>query len=77
MIIGVRDNGDGIPPEIRERVFERGVTSKPLGANMGIGLSLVRMHTTMLGGTIELIEDDGVNAVVRLDRRAVLDGDSR
>jgi len=77
LIIGVRDNGDGIPPEIRERVFERGVTSKPLGANMGIGLSLVRMHTTMLGGTIELIEDDGVNAVVRLDRRAVLDGDSR
>jgi len=67
LTLRVQDNGDGLAAALREHIFERGVTSKSNRTNMGIGLSLVKMHAERLGGTVALTENGGVLAEVRLD----------
>jgi signal transduction histidine kinase len=51
--IRIRDNGAGIPPEIRDKLFQPFFTTKPTGEGTGLGLSIsydivVQQH----GGTI-------------------------
>ena len=51
--IRIRDNGTGIPPEIRDKLFQPFFTTKPTGEGTGLGLSIsydivVQQH----GGTI-------------------------
>jgi two-component system, NtrC family, sensor kinase len=53
--IRIRDNGTGIPPEVRERMFNPFFTTKPAGEGTGLGLSLshdiiVKQHA----GSIEV-----------------------
>ena len=53
--IRIRDNGTGIPPEIREKMFNPFFTTKPTGEGTGLGLSMthdiiVKQH----GGSIEV-----------------------
>jgi two-component system nitrogen regulation sensor histidine kinase GlnL len=48
--ITVTDNGPGIPPELRDHVFEPFVSSKPLG--QGLGLALVRKLVRDMNGNI-------------------------
>ena len=50
----VRDNGPGIPEELRKKVFEPFVTTKPTGEGTGLGLSLVADILTRHGGSIQL-----------------------
>jgi two-component system NtrC family sensor kinase len=38
--IRIRDNGTGIPPELRERMFNPFFTTKPAGEGTGLGLSI-------------------------------------
>lgn len=70
--IRVADNGCGVREELRERIFEGGVTTKAERGNMGIGLSLVRMHARLLGGDACLADRDpngpadGAEIVVRV-----------
>jgi signal transduction histidine kinase len=45
----IRDNGDGIPRDIRDRIFNPFFTTKPAGSGTGLGLSMtydivVRQH---------------------------------
>jgi signal transduction histidine kinase len=58
--IKVRDNGMGIPPELREKIFHPFFTTKPAGEGTGLGLSIshdiiVKQH----GGTIEVQSEIG------------------
>ena len=53
--ITVEDDGPGIPPELRGRVFERFVRGAgDRGGSFGLGLSIVRAVTESHGGTVEL-----------------------
>lgn len=51
----VRDNGPGIASEIRERVFERGFTTKE-ARGLGLGLSLVESVADLFGGYVTLTD---------------------
>lgn len=53
--IDVRDNGRGVPPEIRQQIFEPFITDKKGGT--GLGLALSQRLTDQMGGEISLIED--------------------
>ena len=59
--ISIRDNGIGIPPEVREKLFNPFFTTKPAGEGTGLGLSIshdiiVKQH----GGSIEVDTEPGV-----------------
>lgn len=56
LIIEVADRGVGIKPEIRERIFERGITTKTRGDH-GIGLYLIDSYVTQAGGSIEVADN--------------------
>lgn len=64
----VEDNGPGIPPDIRERVFESYFTTKPVGVGTGIGLSISKSIVERHAGRIWLedVEPNGVRFVVEL-----------
>ena len=58
--IRVRDNGTGIPPELKEKIFNPFFTTKPAGEGTGLGLSIshdviVKQH----GGSIEVETEPG------------------
>ena len=60
MEIRIRDNGAGIPPEVREKLFNPFFTTKPAGEGTGLGLSIshdiiVKQH----GGSIEVDTQPG------------------
>jgi signal transduction histidine kinase len=53
--VRVRDNGSGIAPEIRDKLFQPFVTTKPTGEGTGLGLSIAwDIVTQQHGGTIEV-----------------------
>jgi len=58
--IGIRDNGTGIPPEVKEKLFTPFFTTKPAGEGTGLGLSIshdivVKQHS----GSIEVDTEPG------------------
>lgn len=55
ILVSVRDDGPGVPPELRERIFEPFVTDRAQGA--GLGLAIVRRVTEANGGRIELASE--------------------
>src|SRR5436190_6134047 len=53
--IRARDNGVGIPPDIRDKLFQPFFTTKPTGEGTGLGLSIsYDIVTQQHGGTIEV-----------------------
>ena len=72
--IRVRDNGTGIPPEVKEKMFNPFFTTKPAGEGTGLGLSIchdiiVKQH----GGSIEVDTQPGEFTEIKvvLPRRCV------
>jgi GAF domain-containing protein len=69
--IRVRDNGTGIPPDIRDKLFQPFVTTKPTGEGTGLGLSIsYDIVTQQHCGTIEVDSEPGsfTEFTVRLPR---------
>jgi signal transduction histidine kinase len=78
--IWIRDNGIGIPPEVREKMFNPFFTTKPAGEGTGLGLSIthdiiVKQHS----GSIEVDTQPGEFTEVRiiLPRTATLIAEAR
>ena len=62
----IRDNGPGIPPELRQRMFEPFVTTKDTGKGTGLGLSLTADIVTRHGGHIEVDSEVGLFTEFRI-----------
>jgi GAF domain-containing protein len=64
--IRIRDNGIGIPPGVREKIFNPFFTTKPAGEGTGLGLSshdiIVKQHS----GSIEVDTEPGQFTEVRI-----------
>jgi signal transduction histidine kinase len=56
-ILVIRDTGPGMPPEVRDYLFERAVTTRPNGN--GIGLMLAQSAMQKHNGTIEVRSEQG------------------
>jgi signal transduction histidine kinase/streptogramin lyase len=62
--ITVEDNGSGIPPEIKDKIFQPFFTTKPSGKGTGLGLSLTYdIITQGHGGALELDSEVGKGTV--------------
>ena len=65
--VTIRDNGTGIPPDVREKMFNPFFTTKPAGEGTGLGLSIchdiiVKQHS----GSIEVDSGPGEYTEVRI-----------
>ena len=54
IVISVKDNGSGIPDEIKDKIFQPFFTTKPTGSGTGLGLSLSYDIVKAHGGEIKL-----------------------
>ena len=58
--ITVRDNGTGIPPEVKDKMFNPFFTTKPAGEGTGLGLSISHdIIAKQHGGSIEVETQPG------------------
>jgi signal transduction histidine kinase len=77
--IRIRDNGTGIPKEVREKMFNPFFTTKPAGEGTGLGLSMshdivVKQH----GGKIDVATEPGVftEFIITLPRKLAAEGNT-
>jgi signal transduction histidine kinase len=54
VVIEVRDEGKGVPPDLASRIFERSVSGRPEGT--GLGLALARTMAAADGGRVVLVK---------------------
>ena len=57
--ISVKDNGNGIPGSIKEKIFQPFFTTKPTGQGTGLGLSLAYDIVKAHGGNIKVHTKEG------------------
>jgi signal transduction histidine kinase len=71
VVVRIRDNGPGIPPELQQRIFDPFFTTRSPDAGTGLGLSIafdiVREH----GGTLEVTSRVGVGSCFTVRLAAV------
>ena len=57
--IRIRDNGDGIPPDVADRIFNPFFTTKPTDRGTGLGLAISNDIVRQHGGSIEVNSQPG------------------
>jgi PAS domain S-box-containing protein len=62
----IGDTGHGIPPEIREKIFDPYFTTKELGKGTGLGLSVVHGIVKSYGGAITVDSLVGKGSIFRI-----------
>ncbi|MEP7374771.1 MAG: two-component regulator propeller domain-containing protein [Chitinophagaceae bacterium] len=68
ILISVKDNGNGIPEKVLDKIFQPFFTTKPTGQGTGLGLSLSYDIVKAHGGEIkvETKEGDGTEFIIQL-----------
>jgi len=66
VMLSVRDNGPGMPPEVRERCTQPFFTTKTRGMSTGLGLALVYGMVKEAGGALEIESAPGQGTTVTL-----------
>jgi signal transduction histidine kinase len=64
VVLNVRDQGPGIPPNIRDRVFDLYFTTKQ--DSSGVGLAVAAQVVQLHGGTIDCVSEAGEGTTFRL-----------
>jgi len=64
--VSVRDTGEGMTPEVKEKALEPFFTTKPLGKGTGLGLSMVFGTVQAHGGLMVIESAPGAGTEVRL-----------
>ena len=64
--IEVADSGSGIPAAARARIFEPFFSTRPVGGGAGLGLSVCHGIVTGLGGSIDVVSEEGRGTTVRV-----------
>jgi len=59
VVVQIRDDGPGIPAEVRDRIFDPFFTTKPLGQGTGLGLDIVRRLMRHNDGAIDFDSQPG------------------
>ena len=73
-ILELHDDGEGIPPEDMEKIFEPYYTRTPGGT--GLGLAIVRRLVEAHGWRIEIDSQPGAGTLVRIVGVEVIDEES-
>lgn len=60
--ISVKDNGNGIPESVKEKIFQPFFTTKPTGQGTGLGLSMSYDIIKSHGGDIRVNSDPGLGS---------------
>ena len=60
--IRVKDNGNGMPPKVKDKIFQPFFTTKPTGQGTGLGLSLSYDIIKAHGGEIRVNSNEGEGA---------------
>jgi len=66
VVVEIQDDGPGIAPELRDRLFEPFFSTKPAGRGTGLGLSISQRIVAEHGGTIELDSEQGRGTTARV-----------
>lgn len=68
VLISVKDNGNGIPEKIKNKIFQPFFTTKPTGQGTGLGLSISYDITKAHGGEmkVETKENEGTEFAIQL-----------
>jgi len=66
VLVSVTDDGEGMPKEIVQRVFEPFYTTKEVGKGSGLGLSMVYGFTKQSNGHVSIHSAPGLGTTVRM-----------
>ena len=66
LVMQIADRGPGLPAEVRARLFEPFVTTRPMGEGTGLGLYTCQLIARELGGTLALDDAPGGGTIATL-----------
>jgi signal transduction histidine kinase len=73
VLISVKDNGNGIPEKLLDKIFQPFFTTKPTGEGTGLGLSLSYDIIKAHGGElkVETKEGEGAEFIIYLPKNPI------